>query len=396
MEKLICPGPLRGTVSVPPSKSELHRALICAALCEGETAVVCRSPADDVAATARCLRALGAGAVYRDGKYYVNKIAPRGAAEADCGESGSTLRFLLPLAAALGTETEFLCRGRLAERPMEPLLNVLNANGCTAFRRGECYLLRGRLLPGCYGLDASVSSQFLSGLLLALPLLPGSGIKLSGPVASKDYVNFSSEVMQQFGVETRCSDGTYAAAGAYHSPGTYVPEGDWSAAAYWLTANALGSEVMPDGLNPQSTQGDRAVTGLLAEIRRGGAVIDAGNVPDLVPPLAVLAAVTPGETRFVNAARLRQKESDRLAAATAMLNALGGECTETADGLSVRGVSSLRGGTVDSFGDHRIAMAAAVAATVCRETVTLRGAECVSKSYPAFWSDFTKLGGKAK
>ena len=396
MEKLILPGTLRGSVTLPPSKSEVHRALICAALCEGETTVLCRSPADDIAATAGGLRALGAAVDYRDEKYYVNKILPAERAVMDCGESGSTLRFLLPLAAALGIETEFLCRGRLAERPMEPLLEVLNANGCTVFSRGDAFLLRGRLQPGCYGLDASASSQFLTGLLLALPLLPGGSIKLLGFLTSKDYVNLTAAVMARFGVEAGCTDGAYTAAGAYCSPGSYAPEGDWSAAANWLTAKALGSAVTVDGLNPESLQGDRAVTGLITAICRGGAVIDAGNVPDLVPPLTVLAALTPGETRFTNASRLRQKESDRLASLTAMLQALGGDCAETADGLIIRGVPSLRGGTVDSCGDHRIAMAAAVAATVCREPVALLGAECVTKSYPAFWSDFAELGGKAE
>ena len=150
------------------------------------------------------------------------------------------------------------------------------------------------------------------------------------------------------------------------------------------------------GLAPDSVQGDRRVSGLIEKIRHGGAVIDAADVPDLVPPLAVLAAVTPGPTRFVNAARLRQKESDRLAALTALLNGLGGNCAETPDGLAICGVPSLRGGTAESFADHRIAMAAAIAATVCEAPVTLRGAECVNKSYPAFWSEFQRLGGKTE
>ena len=396
MEKLILPGTLRGSVTAPPSKSELHRALICAALCDGETVIDCRSPADDVAATVAGLQALGTGIAYRNGKYYVNKIVPAVSAEMDCGESGSTLRFLLPLAAALGIETTFHCHGRLAQRPMEPLLQVLNANGCRVCREGDSFLLRGRLQPGEYTLDASASSQFLTGLLLALPLLPGSSVRLSGTLASKNYVNLTTDVMQRFGVEACCKDSVYAAAGAYHCLDSFVPEGDWSAAAYWLTANALGSAVTVGGLNPVSVQGDRAVNGLIDAIRRGGAEIDAGNVPDLVPPLAVLAALTPGVTRFTNAARLRQKESDRIAALAAMLKALGGDCSETPDSLFVRGVPSLRGGTADSFGDHRIAMAAAVAATVCEAPVTLRGADCVTKSYPAFWSDFANLGGKAE
>ena len=396
MEKTILPGALHGTVTAPASKSELHRALICAALCGGETVIECPEPAMDVLATAEGLRQLGAGVEYQNEKYYVNQIRPRRSAVVDCGESGSTLRFLLPLAAALGTETEFLCRGRLAERPIRPLLDVLNANGCAVQVTAEGYMLRGRLHPGDYRLDASASSQFLTGLLLALPLLSGSRITVSGPIASKDYVNLTVHIAKHFGVELRCAGDVYAATGSYASPGVYAPEGDWSAGAYWLVAAAMGSELVVAGLCPDSAQGDRTVTGLIEEICRGRAVIDAETVPDLAPPLAVLAAVTPGETRIVHAARLRQKESDRLAALAALLNGLGGCCTETADGLVIRGVPSLKGGCADSFGDHRIAMAAAVAATVCESPVLLRGAESTAKSYPAFWRDFESLGGKTK
>ena len=396
MEKILLPGLLRGSVRLPFSKSELHRALICAALSPGETAVCAPVPCEDVRATAAGLAALGADVQYRDEKYYVNQIDPARSAVLDCGESGTSLRFLLPLAAALGVEAEFCCRGRLAERPMSPLLAVLNANGCTVNREGQSFRLSGRLQPGDYLLDASASSQFLSGLLLALPLLQGSSIQLCGSVASKDYVNLTATVMQRFGVTASRRVDRCRVAGTYRSPGDYAPEGDWSAAAFWLCANAIGSEISPEGLSAESLQPDRAVTALISAVRAGGAVISAARTPDLLPPLAVLAAVTPGETRFTEAARLRQKESDRLAALSAMLKALGGDCTETADGLCIRGVPSLRGGTVDSFGDHRIAMAAAIAAAVCTAPLTLRGAEAVEKSYPAFWSDFARLGGKSE
>ena len=396
MEKTILPGALHGTVAAPASKSELHRALICAALCGGETEIECPEPPADVLATAEGLRQLGAGMEYRNEKYYVNQIRPQHSATVDCGESGSTLRFLLPLAAALGTETEFLCRGRLAERPIRPLLDALNAFGCVAEPTPGGFSLQGKLHPGNYLLDASASSQFLTGLLLALPLLPGSSITVSGPIASMNYVNLTTCTASRFGVEICCRDGEYTAVGSYASPWTYAPEGDWSAAAYWLVAAAMGSDLTVEGLCPDSVQGDRAVAELIERVRLGGAVIDAEPVPDLVPPLAVLAAVTPGETCFVHAARLRQKESDRLAALAALLNGLGGRCTETADGLAICGVPSLKGGEADSFGDHRIAMAAAVAATVCESPVLLRGAESTAKSYPAFWRDFESLGGKMK
>jgi len=393
----LCPAPLRGVRELPPSKSEMHRALICAALSEGETALRCPAPAADVMATADCLRALGADIRYENGQFYVNHISPtQGTPVLDCGESGSTLRFLLPLAGALGRGGEFLLRGGLKTRPVAPLLRVLGENGCKIEETHGKIRLAGRLRPGAYEIDASLSSQFLTGFLLALPLLGDSVIRPSGQIVSKDYVNLTCAVASRFGVEFRCEGGVRSARCAYRSPGQYVPEGDWSAAAFWLCADAMGAQITLRGLREDSAQGDRAVLSLIAGISAGNAVIDCGDVPDLLPPLAVLAAVMPGETAFVNAARLRQKESDRLAAMCALLQGLGGDCTVTADGLRVRGVPSLRGGSADSFGDHRIAMAAAVAAAFCEMPVRLTGADCVSKSYPAFWADYRALGGIAK
>ena len=394
METTIHPGPLRGSVKAPPSKSEVHRALICAALSPTETTVLCPEPAADVQATAACLRALGAELAYRDQKFYVNQICPVNKAVLDCGESGSTLRFLMPLAAALGIRTEFLCSGRLAERPMAPLLEVLRRGGCAAERTARGFSLSGTLRPGHYAPDCSESSQFLSGLLLALPLLPGAEVTLCGRPVSESYASMTQAVLARFGVEIACEGGVYAAAGGFRSPGVYVPEGDWSAAANWLAANALGGEVRVSGLASASLQGDAAAPARIAAVRRGNAVVDLRDQPDLLPPLAVLAAVTPGVTSFVNAARLQRKESDRLAAVAALLRSLGGDCEAQPDGLTVTGVPSLRGGTADSCGDHRIAMAAAIAAGACSAPVTLRDAECVEKSYPAFWSDFASLGGR--
>jgi len=394
MKKTIFPGALRGTVAAPPSKSELHRLLICASLCAGPTEIVCPVPPADILATAACLRSLGAELCFENGSYYVNHIAPRSAAVSDCGESGSTLRFLLPLAAALGTKTEFRCHGLLADRPMAPIIGVLSRNGCNISRNGDSFFLSGQLCPGTYMLDGSVSSQFLSGLLMAMPLLPDSRVLLSTPLVSEYYVDLTRAVLRRFGMEVTEGRSGYRLSGELRSPGICVPEGDWSAAAFWLVANALGSEVSVTGLRPDSTQGDRAVGAHIAALQRGGAVIDCTSIPDLVPPLAVLAAVTEGETRFVHAERLRGKESDRLRSVTALLCALGGDCREIPDGLYVRGKVRLSGGTADCRGDHRIAMAAAVAATVCTGPVTLTDAACVEKSYPAFWNDFEILGGR--
>jgi len=300
----------------------------------------------------------------------------------------------LPVAAALGTEAEFRLSGRLGERPIAPLLEVLRANGCRTELRKDNIRISGAMLPGEYLADASASSQFLSGPLLALPKLPQSRVKVAGTVSSKDYVNLTIGVMSRFGAVCRYENSAYSVDGAYCSPGGFFVGGDWSSAAVWIAANALGGCIELSGLSENSLQGDRSVQALLTAIRHGGAVIDCGNVPDLVPVMAVAAAVTAGETVFYNAARLRGKESDRLYAVTSMLNTLGGNCEETADGLRICGVPRLHGAVVDSFGDHRIAMAAAIAAAAADSAVTICGVECVAKSYPDFWRDYQLLGGK--
>lgn len=397
MNLTILPNTLSGHIALPPSKSELHRALICAALAEGETQISCACACGDVLATASALAALGAGVTARSEGFFVTPIdaAPRNAV-LKCGESGSTLRFLLPVAAALGVECDFLTDGRLMERPLRPLLDVLCAHGCRIQPRRNGLHLSGKLQDGDYEIDASESSQFVSGLLLTLPLLPNSAVLLRTAPVSAGYIDITCAVLRRFGVDIRCADGRFEALGSCKSPGAYTAEGDWSAAAFWLTANALGGCVALQTLCAQSVQGDRAVTALLAQICAGGAVVDCGGVPDLVPPLAVAAALTPGETRFVNAARLRDKESDRLRAVCAMLGALGGDCAETEDGLLICGGSVLRGGTVDPCGDHRIAMAAAIAATRCSGEVVLCDADCVAKSYPDFWRHYQMLGGEIR
>jgi len=390
----IRPNTLRGHIEAPSGKSALHRSLICAALSDDVTELRCGTLCADVLATVGCLRALGAEITVRDdGLTVVPITAPPKQAVLDCGESGSTLRFLLPVAAALGVDTVFRMSGRLGQRPVAPLLDVLRDNGCVVTSVPEELHLSGRLQAGNFRVDASASSQFLSGLLLALPLLQGSSVSAAGEITSRNYVNFTMDTMKSFGITCTENDGNYCVRGTYRSPGRFCAEGDWSAAAYWLAANALGGAVTVAGLTDNSIQGDRAAAALLALIRRGGAVIDCGSVPDLLPPLAAVAAITPGETRFRNAGRLRDKESDRLQAVSTVINAMGGDCRETADGLIFQGVSGLHGAELDCFGDHRIAMMAAIAATAATGDIRLHGAECVAKSYPDFWRDYQTLGG---
>ncbi len=396
----IDPAPLAGTIPAIASKSQAHRMLICAALADRDTAIACPTLSADITATAACLRALGADISYENGVFSVKPIVSVPALPAlDCGESGSTLRFLLPVVCALGAGATIIMHGRLPERPLSPLWEELGRHGAALSRPApDIIAVGGSLSAGGYTIAADVSSQFISGLLFALPLLDGpSTLRLTGHLESAAYVTMTQRAMALFGAAVRMEDGVYAIPGGrpYASPGTAAVEGDWSNAAFWVAADRIcGGTLTVTGLDPDSPQGDRAVTELAGRIAAGNAVIDCQDVPDLVPVLSVLAAVTPGLTRFVNAGRLRIKESDRLATTAGLLRALGGDVEELADGLVVRGRTRLAGGVADSANDHRIAMSAAVAAIACDGPVTIHGAQAVNKSYPAFWDDYARLGGR--
>ena len=400
MDITILPGPLSGSVAAIPSKSAAHRALICAALAEGETKIYCPALSKDIEATADCLRALGAGIDYREGSFFVSPIGTvRQGAILNCGESGSTLRFLLPVVCALGCEAKIRMEGRLPQRPLSPLWEELERRGARLFRPEEDVItVSGRLRPGEYRIRADVSSQFISGLLFALPMLDGtSSLELEGSIESIGYIRMTERVQRLFSLQLPFADRRYsiASSAAYRSPGELSVEGDWSNAAFWLAASELsGGSVHVEGLDDSSAQGDKAVIEAIARIRAGGAVIDAKDIPDLVPILAVAAAGSVGRTEFINAGRLRIKESDRIASVCRMLRALGGSCTELAEGLIVEGSGSLRGGQVDGENDHRIVMSAAVAAIICSGPVTILGAKAAAKSYPGFFDDYRMLGGK--
>ena len=400
MDIRIEPTKLYGEVRAVASKSMAHRLLICAGLARGETEIVCRELSRDIEATADCLRSLGVRVLYENGAFRVSppeSFVKRAAL--DCGESGSTLRFLLPVLCALETEATIRLHGRLPERPLSPLWEELEKHGAALSRPArDLIAVSGRFTGGACEIAADVSSQFISGLLLALPVAGGGSIRLTGRLESAGYIEMTRRAQALFGVESTFDGECYTVpAQDYRSPGRIETEGDWSAAAFWGVAEALsGGGVFCTGLDPNSAQGDRAVVELTEQIRRGNAEVDARDIPDLVPVLAVLAAVSPGRTAFTNAARLRLKESDRLATTANMLRALGGKAEETADGLIVTGRDCLDGGTVDSAGDHRIAMSAAVASIACTAPVTILGAESVEKSYPDFWHDFQSLGGKAR
>lgn len=399
MDISISPAPLKGRISAIPSKSAAHRALICAAFAHGETEISCPSTSKDIEATANCLSALGAKISYSGGSYFVRpaESLPE-EAYMDCGESGSTLRFLLPVVCALGVKARLKLHGRLPQRPLSPLWEELEAHGAVlSFEKEDVLSVSGALRAGEYRIRADVSSQFVSGLLFALPLIKAeSSLELVGNVESAGYISMTLEALKLFGLELPFENKRFHIGrdSAFRSPGKAEVEGDWSNGAFWLVASALSGEgIELSGLKENSAQGDRAVEEAIERIKKGGAVIDCRNIPDLVPVLSVLAAATPGLTRFVNAGRLRIKESDRIASVCRMIRALGGRCTELEEGIDVYGMEYLSGGVVDGENDHRIVMSAAVAAAACRGTVRILGAQAADKSYPAFFEDYKRLGG---
>ena len=389
MDIIIQPGPLQGDIGVIPSKSQAHRLLICAAFADSPTTLVCPETNRDMDATAQCLNALGADIVKTETGYLVNPAShiPQNA-ELNVHDSGSTLRFLLPVAGALGVDTLFQMEGRLPQRPLSPMWEEMERMGCALTRpTADTIRCTGRLRPGNYSIDGSVSSQYITGLLLALSLLERpSQLEITGRVESKPYIQLTKDAISLFGGSTEHPGGKQ-----FHSPGQLCVEGDWSNGAFFLAANTLGSNLNIHGLKADSSQGDRAAAVLLPKLQNETPVIDAGDIPDLVPILAVVAACCRG-AEFTNIRRLRLKESDRVASVIAMLEALGGKADATEGTLRVY-ATGLTGGTVDSVNDHRIAMSAAIAATACKAPVTILGAECVRKSYPRFFDEYRRLGG---
>ena len=404
----------------PISKSDLHRLLIAAALSEGETLIRRCTLSEDIHATARVLQALGRSVTFGEDCITVGgKLElDRHVRCCDCGESGSTLRFLVPVLAALGQSTVFTGKGRLPQRPMEPMLTRLREHGVQiALPTGGETLpleLTGQLQRGDFVFAGDISSQYITGLLFALPLLQDdSRILLSSPLQSKGYVDMTLEVLARFGIRIEAIENGWSISGGqqYRTPGELTAQGDWSNAAFWIAAGVIGQKKLEvAGLSPQSLQGDKAICDVLrqmgANISVGqdsviacpsqlhGTVIDGSQIPDIIPILSVCAAVAEGETRIINAQRLRLKESDRLRAVHDCLQAIGADIEETADGLIIRGKPTLSGGLVDSFNDHRIAMSMAVASLRCDQPVLIRDPLCVNKSYPDFYQDFIKTGGK--
>ncbi len=417
------------TIRIIPSKSYAHRAYICDFLAGGNgSGVICSLDSDDIKATRSCLAGLASGDE-----------------EIDVRESGSTLRFVLPLAGALGKPVIIRTRGRLSERPMGPFEDELISHGMSIEHiPGGMIKASGQLASGEYRLPGSISSQFITGLLLSLPYLDGdSRIVLTSELQSSAYVDITLDVLKEYGIKIEKTGASteekssrtggepagYAIKGGqtYRREMPYIVEGDWSQAAFWLAAGVIGkAPVRVAGLNNDSVQGDRKIADVLrrfgAEVEyedegfaaaypseMHGTDVDVSEIPDLAPAIACAAAAASGETRLVNAGRLRLKESDRIRSIVGCLKDLGFSAEEGDDEIIIQGISDHRehrsqaggtaeeimaaaGGTAETAGDHRIVMMAAVLSLITSGKVTIQGSGAVSKSYPTFFEELDQAG----
>ena len=405
-----------GTVNVPPSKSDVHRAIICAAMANGVSRISPVALSNDIKATIGCIKALGADAVLEnnvltvDGtNMYKNKTALL-----DCGESGSTLRFFIPIAAVGNINATFVGKGKLPQRPIGIFTEALPKAGTVCKTEGGLPLeIKGQLKSGIFEIPGNVSSQFITGLLLALPILEGdSEIVLTSPLESVGYIAMTIRTMKQFGVNIQATEkGWHIKGGQSYKTCDYTTDGDWSQAAFFMVLGAVSGKVTVKGVAKDSTQGDKKCAEILARfgakvtqldnevtVEKGelkAITIDASQIPDLVPVLSVCAAFAEGTTKIINAERLRIKECDRLKATAELLNNLGGKVKELSDGLEITGGSSLKGGNVNGYNDHRIVMSAAVCAARSDEDITATFAMSINKSYPDFYIDYNSIGGKA-
>ena len=429
MIKTVSPSPLSGTLQVMPSKSASHRAVMMAALAKGETTLAPLQLSRDIEATLACAQALGLCARPQILPHALpgfvsarlpgeQQAQPGGLRVLDCGESGSTLRFFIPLALDGRGPVRFVGHGRLMQRPLDVYEEMFRPLGVRWAQTQDSLTVEGRLQSGQFLLRGDVSSQFITGLLLALPQLPGNSvIRITTKLESRAYVELTRRVQKAFGIESFWKDEqTLIIPGGQQpvSPGHAHVESDWSHAAFYLTAGCLSSAgpLTLCGLDMDSAQGDRAIVDVLRGMgaiinQKDGALtvcpsrlracdVDASQIPDLVPILAVAMTAAVGESRITGAARRRIKESDRLCAMCAALTACGADVTELADGLVIRGGMPLHGAAIDGCNDHRIVMAMVVASVLSSGDLTISDAEAVSKSAPAFWEEFTALGGHAQ
>ncbi len=410
------PSAISGKIRAISSKSDAHRLLICAALSENETKINCNVMSKDIAATLNCLKTMGTD-ISVDGD--VITVTPKSfnrKADINCGESGSTLRFLMPVVSALNMDTTITGHGRLPERPISPLKEEMEKKGVTFHTDNKFPLhLTGQLQSGEYEIQGNISSQFITGLLFALPLLNGdSRITLIPPVESKSYLNITISVLRKFGIKIEEKENLYIIKGnqKYISPKEITVDGDWSNASFFLCAGALSeSGVTVTDLDINSPHGDKKILEVLSSMgadvqisgneitvkknKLNGIIVDASDIPDAVPIISVVATACNGDTQIINAQRLRIKESDRIKSVVDMLSSVGGSVEETADGMIIHGGTELTGGTVNGYNDHRIVMSASVLSSLCESNVIITDSNATQKSYPDFFVDFNKMGGNA-
>lgn len=414
----INPGTLKGEVTIPPSKSLSHRVIICAGLSEGVSNIKNVVFSQDIKATCSAMKNFGVEITKREYSLIIKGSEKMNIKDSniDCSESGSTLRFLIPLAAIAGSKVTFAGNGKLTERPLQPYYDIFDVQKIR-YRNSDRKLpltIDGKLRPGEFKIKGNISSQFISGLLFALPILDGdSKIMITTEVESRPYIDLTLNALKRFGinVENNYYKELYIRGNQKYKASDCRIEGDFSQAAFWLIAGALGSNVVCAGVNMGSLQGDKYILNIIENMGGNisvegdrvkaspsdtkGATIDASQIPDLVPVITVLAALSKGTTKIINAGRLRFKESDRLSSISCELNKIGAVIKEQEDGLIIEGKDMLEGGEVDSWNDHRIAMAMAVASTRCKNPLTIKNGDCIKKSYPDFWNHFRNLGGKA-
>ena len=419
----IYPTKLKGEVKIPPSKSMAHRAVICASLGDGVSRITNIDYSDDIIATINAMKALGA--IIEEDKDCLKVIGINSKElighrkfkrVVDCNESGSTLRFIVPISLAFEGETRFIGRGNLGKRPLKTYYDIFDKQDIKYTYLDDILdlVVSGKLKAGTYEVEGNISSQFITGLLFTLPLLDGdSKIIITTKLESKGYLDLTLSAMKDFGIEVINNDYKefIIKGNQKYVSRDYRVEGDYSQGAFFLSANALGNEVNILDLKDDSLQGDREVIDILERMglaiekndfsmsgkikKLKSTVIDGSQCPDIIPVLSLVAALSEGTTKIINAGRLRIKECDRLSAVTEELNKLGAKVTEEADGLIIEGVRELKGGVeVWSHKDHRIAMTLAIASTRCNNPIIIKDYECISKSYPQFFEDFKKLGGK--
>lgn len=405
-----------GSVTAPPSKSDVHRAIICAALSKGVSTISPVALSNDIKATIGCIEALGAKTYIENNVLTVDgtELFSNKTATLDCGESGSTLRFFIPVAAVGGVNASFIGSGRLPQRPIGIFTDLLPNFGVNCQTEGGLPLeIRGKLRSGTFKIPGNVSSQFITGLLFALPLLDNdSDIVLTSHIESVGYIDMTIYTMSKFGVEIETTDfGWHIKGNQSYKPCNYTTDGDWSQAAFFMVSGAINGSITVNGVNRDSAQGDRKIAELISQFgaevlqtdtsvtvnsRKMHAItIDASQIPDLVPVLAVCATFADGTTKIINAQRLRIKESDRLKTTANLINNLGGNVKELSDGLEITGVKQLSGGIADGCNDHRIVMSAAVCAAGLDGEIECSDALSINKSYPEFFNDYNSIGGRA-